>query len=723
MSKLSAAGRREVHASPDGSRTGDGTEGYPVRTIEQAMTILRAHRKPMEQAVVWLHPGTYALTHPLVLGPEDSDTVFAPTDGDGTVAISGGASIREWTADQFRGMPVWAATVPTTAGRSLFVNGERRSRPRYPAEDTLRMVNVPGLDRTADLASILFEGSRAFEYSDGEIPELTDPRGVEVVIPHFWIQERSPIESIDRARNLITLSYDSMLALKDGDSTDFSRYFLDGVVDSLGQIAGQWYFDAAGIVPTAEHPGGPGTPTLLYTPRDNEFIDEFEATVPIVGSLVEVRGEEHRPVVRVRFEGIRFEYAEPAHSPAAAAPFQMREDPVLDPATPYASDPQAASTVFGALTFEWVHSCALVACTVAHVGGYGVRLDQGSAYTLISGCEFWDLGAGAINCGGSDDPASPEFNIGNEVSDNVIHSGGRVYPHAVAVFFRHASDSIVAHNDIFDFFSTAISIGWRWDYEFSPSVNNIVIGNHLHTLGQGTLDWFGGIYTLGVSPGTVISDNLIHDVRAAGFGGWGILLDPASSHILVQRNIIHSVSHEAIHIKTGRENVIRDNLLAKAGTGLVSLAVPEDHVAASLTGNVFLTDGVPVFAGAPGSAAAQNITNLRSNVNLAWDETQHDAVIFAGDVVGPRTAGDPSQVVVDASTQWLGRGSDTRSTITDPGLVVAEDGTIELAGRAGLAGCGVTLPAFATQFGPRPISERTHPSAGRTCAYRVPTEG
>jgi hypothetical protein len=104
--------------------------------------------------------------------------------------------------------------------------------------------------------------------------------------------------------------------------------------------------------------------------------------------------------------------------------------------------------------------------------------------------------------------------------------------------------------------------------------DNLIAFNHVHDIGRGMSSDMGGIYTLGTQPGTVVRNNLIHDVTAFLYGGRGLYQDDGSSHILTESNIVYR-AHSAsfVHNSDGEDNVVRNNLLALAdGSGQLEFA-------------------------------------------------------------------------------------------------------------------------------------------------------
>ena len=649
---------------PAPNRAGNDGPFATLPRAQQAVRSLRG-RQPDRRApvVVQVRQGTHFLPEPLLFTPEDSGTAAAPVLYEAyqreAAQISGGVRLTGWRR---AGGNRWTLSLPAVqrgewAFAQLFVNGQRRYRPRLPREGYYTIQGeVPPSARAG-------QGSDRFRFRAGDVRAgWYRPGDIEALCFHIWSMSRLPLGAVDEASRVVTLGGSTLSTVWWANLPSGGRYLLENVREALGR-PGEWYLDR-------------GTGILTYLALPGEDPNRDEVVAPRLPVLVRLRGEAALGlcVEHMTFRGLTFAHTNWTLPPAGY------------------SCGQAEVVLGGAITAQGARSCALERCTVAHVGGYAVEFGAGCRDNRVEACVLTDLGAGGVKLGTQGWEPDAVVAGRQVVRDCRIAHGGRMHPAAVGVWIGHAPYNVVERNEITDFYYTGVSVGWSWGYGPSQAHHNTIADNHIHGIGQGVLSDLGGIYTLGVSPGTVLRHNRIHDVESFGYGGWGIYLDEGTTAMLIEDNLCYRTKSPGFRQHYGKENVARNNILAWAREGQVGRGRDEEHLSYTVEGNVITSpDGAPMVT--------ENMkgSNYRFDRNLYWSGKQPAS--FAGQTCAP----------------WRATGQDRNSLVADPLFVAPEKGDFRL--RPGSPAGKIGFRPFPLDgFGPRPGTVR---AAGRGAVPRA----
>ena len=658
-------GTYSIYISPNGSDNADGTSpNAPVQSLQKAAELARSIKD--EPVTVFLKGGTYEMMQPLTFGPADGRTAqnpltFTPLN-DETPILSGGRRITGW-----RKQPsgVWTTEIEAVKNGAwtftqLFVNGQRRHRARIPNDGFLRVAGFPDGGRNVGYHT----DCQRFEYAPGDIdPNWINLDDVEVIVYHFWTDSHLPIESIDTDTHIVTFKHKAGKVFTDDFTDNGARYIVENVYEGLDP-PGEWYLDRKIGV-------------LSYLPMPGEDMTAAEAIAPVAPDLIRMQGspQDNRFIEHIRFEDITLAYTNFFLPPGNS------------------NDAQGSSSVPAAITLAGCRNIRFDNCTVRNTGTFGFDIGRGCRQIQLTANTLTDLGGGGIRINGGTENDAPLLRTGdNVVTDNTIGPYGTVYPSAVGVLLMHTFGNTVSHNEIHHGWYTGVSVGWHWGYQRSISRDNRIEANHIHHIGQGLLSDMGAIYTLGVSPGTILRGNLIHDIDANHYGGWGIYNDEGSSHILVEKNTVYHTKFAGYNIHYAKEITVRNNIFAFGRLQQLSRSRVEPHKSCFFENNiVYFTEGTLldnnwkdtpyIFYYNPNQPEGRQTQstfdmdwNLYYNPNIPVDQLRFNGMTFS---------------------DWQKSGKDRHSLYADPQFVDAAHFNFQLK---------ATSPAFGLGFEPIDMS-------------------
>ncbi|MHC1696261.1 MAG: right-handed parallel beta-helix repeat-containing protein [Eubacteriales bacterium] len=632
MDMTFSLGEHDLILSPEGDDNWSGrltepskdkSDG-PLATVAEAQKRLKALKGKLgddESVTVWLRGGRYSLTKKLSFGAADlSGVVYRAYPGEKPV-LDATSPVSDFTETVFNGKDAWStpmpevkrfdnSTGPLYPHQAFGEDGERLQRPRWPENGFLYAAGVPGVEKPFE--AVWNEGVGAMTYSEGDLPVFSQPEQVDIRVFHYWKDERMDIKSVDQSKNEIYFTSTTSMAMKQESRSDIgARYFAENVARGPFGTPGQFYVDR-------------DTGVLYYVPLPGQKLGDTVLYVSCLSELMSIehvraRGEVSLSYVGLTFSGADWRDGEGSHAQAA-------------------SDVSPAIKLFGA------KDVSFTGCTFEHMGGTALSIGEGSSGVSIVDCDFLDIGANGINISGyNTDPPDPLSSLHDvTVKGCIIRGFGRVYAHGVGILLQYAYDCTLSENEISDGYYTGISVGWVWGYSYNITKNIKIERNHIFNIGQGLLSDMGGIYTLGIQPGTVIRNNLIHDIEMNSYGGWAIYPDEGSSQLLIENNVCYNVSAQPFHQHYGRENIVRNNIFAFGEGGQFLITRKEEHTSVIMEHNILVSDSSSIYA------IGQGGPRFTDDSNLIWD--------YSGEVFSGPMNYDAASRVYSPPTSPLGFG-------------------------------------------------------------------
>lgn len=577
----------DIYVSPSGKDVNDGSAAAPKATLSaalrQAREMRRLNASGIENGInIFLKEGTYYQYESLCVRPEDSGTQQSPTTitavAGGKVVISGGMPVTNWKKQG----KLMVADVPDFNGRpldfrQLWVNGRKAVRAR-DVGDFEKMYRIIRNDKVNQELWVPAKAVKA----------IAKAPYAEMVLHQMWAVSFLRIKSVRIQGDSAAVSFhnpESKLQFERpwpqpmiGAGVN-SPFYLTNAMELLDQ-PGEWYHDIR-------------THKLYYYPLAGEKMNE--AIVPAIETVIQVEGTSDRRVENVFFKNITFSHttwmrpSEKGHVPLQAGMYMTegyKLRPSIDRVDNHKLDNQgwlgrgaAAVTVAGACNINFE------GCTFEHLGYSGLDYVDATVGGRVKNCIFTDIAGNGL-VAGSFSPASLETHLpynptdlrsvctGLEVSNSLFTDVTNEDWGCVAIAGGYVSGMRILNNEISDVSYSGISLGWGWNRNVVCMKNNLVQRNNIYHYAKHVYD-VAGIYTLGAQPGTLISENWVHDIYHPSYvhdpHHWFYLYtDEGSSYIRVVNNRTDSVKF--LQNANGPNNVwdnngpmVNDSIMKNAG--------------------------------------------------------------------------------------------------------------------------------------------------------------
>ena len=552
--------QRIFFVSPDGSDSGDGSFTSPFRTLSAARDAVREINGDMSgDIIVYLRGGDYRITEPVVFDTRDSGSnghriIYSAYENEVPV-INGAQKVENWTKYNDK---LWSAPLDRDIKlRNFYVNDRRANMGSVSVNAKGGYGDYTVTAGQADWAWDSGKKSDGISYNASDLPRITSNfDDLEIINGTTWNENIVCTRDVKYENGSLILLLQQpygAIAQTPGWGAGFSTGGTHTIYNAFSFVdePGEFYFDKT-------------DKKVYYYPREGEDMTSVDAEAPVADQLIVVKGDStSKRVSDISFEGITFantdyQLTDVAGSHGKTTCQAAQTYTAFADSNWHKYKYEMADTLPAAVHITNSSSIELKGNVVKHTGADGISMTNDVIDSDVTGNYITDITSSGITVGHPQHiyigdaswdnhekfPKGVEGICKNDtITQNMLYDISVVHGFGgCAAITAYYADSVkILSNTIEKTAYNGIHLGWGWcNFKDSTTCrdNMICYNRVINSLNR--LHDSGGIYTIGQMPGTVINENYIQGIPAAGAyqPTYGLHNDEGTAYIEENDNVL-----------------------------------------------------------------------------------------------------------------------------------------------------------------------------------------